>query len=55
MITYTVATHNGNEVARHYPRTDDGLKQAYSHASAFHYEIWESIDGEPRYLIRTAR
>lgn len=52
---WTVASESGDEIVRHYAYTDVGEADAYNHAIRFGYAVWESHDGEPRYLIRRAR
>lgn len=52
---WTVATNDGNEVVRHYIFNQDGFDAAANHAAKFNYEVWQSFDGEPRYLMVTPR
>jgi len=52
MFTYTVAVNDGNEVIKHYPNDDLGYSTAYAHAKHRGYELWQSFNGSPCYLLR---
>jgi len=51
-FTYTVATDTGNNVEKHFPYNHAGMMAAYAMAIANNSEVWESIDGKPRYLLK---
>jgi hypothetical protein len=53
MMNWSVVLND--EVVRHYPFDQTGHDTAYNHARKFNYELWQSFNGEPRYLMRSRR
>lgn len=51
---WTTANENGDEVVRHYPFTTEGFMIACAHANLNGLAVWQSFDGEPRYLMEHA-
>ena len=51
--TYTVTSpdYADPEIVRHYPFTADGFDAAANLARLRGYNIWQSFDGAPRYLL----
>lgn len=39
------------QVVRHFPFTDTGYADAAANAAPYRYELWQSFDGVPRYLM----
>lgn len=52
---WTVAVNDGDEVVRHYPFNETGFLAAATHAKMHNYEMWQSFDGKPRYLMQMPR
>jgi len=48
-------TETGLEIVRHYPFTGQGFDAAASLAVLRGYDVWQSFDGVPRYLLWPAR
>jgi hypothetical protein len=51
--TYTVVFDD--QVVRQYPFNDQGFSDACNHAHNYGYEVWESFDGDIRYLMQRPR
>lgn len=53
MNNWTVVSQD--QVVKHYSFDDQGYRQAASHASKYGYEVWQSFNGDPYYLMLRPR